>query len=167
MTAEMSAKTTIDGALQTTMTGDTSVRFTKHYAAAPETVFRAWTEPDLLARWCGPEGFEVCSVEFDARLGGKYRLQMTETSWVTGTVVELTRPTRLAYTWQYVEVDANGREAATAESLVTISLRDQNGGTALTLVHENLSGTPGRDGVAHGWTGSFAKLERFLAAQGD
>lgn len=44
------------------MTPD-SVRLTRTIHAPPEEVYRAWTEPDRLRRWFGPDGFEVLEVE--------------------------------------------------------------------------------------------------------
>ncbi len=41
-----------------------------------ETVFRAWTNPILLAKWWGPAGFTNTFYEFDARTGGKWRFTM-------------------------------------------------------------------------------------------
>src|SRR5215213_5101866 len=44
--------------------------------ALPERVYALNTEPELLARWWGPNGFSVPSVEVDARVGGRYRIEM-------------------------------------------------------------------------------------------
>lgn len=41
-----------------------------------ELAFRAWTTPDLLARWWGPEGFTNTFHECDMRPGGTWRLTM-------------------------------------------------------------------------------------------
>jgi uncharacterized protein YndB with AHSA1/START domain len=32
-----------------------TVRITREFDASPEKVFRAWTDPDLVARWLGPQ----------------------------------------------------------------------------------------------------------------
>ena len=49
------------------------VRITREFDAPPEKVFRAHTDPDLLARWMGPNGMEVRVDTFDCRSGGSYR----------------------------------------------------------------------------------------------
>ncbi len=41
-----------------------------------ELVFRAWTTPELLARWWGPHGFTNTFRECDIRPGGTWRLTM-------------------------------------------------------------------------------------------
>lgn len=43
-----------------------------HLQASRESVFAAWTEPDLLVRWWGPEA----QAEVDLRVGGRFRLSM-------------------------------------------------------------------------------------------
>jgi len=44
--------------------------------ASTDIVFRAWTEPDHLKNWWGPEGFTNTFLEFDLRPGGKWRFIM-------------------------------------------------------------------------------------------
>ena len=44
--------------------------------AAPETAFRAWSDPDQIVRWFGPAGFEIVSHEIDIREGGLWRFDM-------------------------------------------------------------------------------------------
>jgi len=46
------------------------------FKAPREKVFRAWTDPEELKKWWGPEGYATPSAEVDLRVGGKYRLGM-------------------------------------------------------------------------------------------
>lgn len=46
------------------------------FAAPREAVFRAVTDPTLLARWWGPDGFTNTFDEFDPRPGGAWRFTM-------------------------------------------------------------------------------------------
>jgi uncharacterized protein YndB with AHSA1/START domain len=46
------------------------------FDAPPDTVWRAWTEPELIKKWWGPEGFSVPSIKVDLRVGGKYIFAM-------------------------------------------------------------------------------------------
>jgi uncharacterized protein YndB with AHSA1/START domain len=66
----------------TTMTHETEItaddevpviRITREFDAPPAKVFRAHTDPDLLARWLGPRDLEMTVDYFDCRTGGAYR----------------------------------------------------------------------------------------------
>ena len=48
----------------------------RSYAAAVDRAWRAWTEPDQLAKWWGPEGWTTTVHEMDVRPGGKWRQTM-------------------------------------------------------------------------------------------
>ena len=61
---------------QTEITADPDVpliRIVREFDAAPEKVFRAHTDPELLARWLGPNGAEWRIEHFDCRTGGSWR----------------------------------------------------------------------------------------------
>ncbi len=49
------------------------VRIVREFDAAPEKVFRAHTDPDLLVQWLGPRSLEMRIDHFDCRSGGSYR----------------------------------------------------------------------------------------------
>lgn len=53
---------------------DTSVVVKRTFAAPVRLVWRAYTEADLLRRWCqGPPGWSMPVCEMDAKIGGQYR----------------------------------------------------------------------------------------------
>ncbi|MDQ3095849.1 MAG: SRPBCC family protein [Actinomycetota bacterium] len=67
---------TTTSAHQTEITADPDVplvRITREFDAAPEKVFRAHTDPDLVARWLGPRSTETRIDHHDCRTGGSYR----------------------------------------------------------------------------------------------
>ena len=49
------------------------VRITRDFDAPPEKVFRAHTDPDLVAKWLGPRSLQMRIAHFDCRTGGSYR----------------------------------------------------------------------------------------------
>ena len=55
---------------------DRDVVTTRILDAPRERVFRAWTDPDLLARWWGPEGFTNSFQEFELKPGGQWNFIM-------------------------------------------------------------------------------------------
>ncbi len=67
---------TATGTHETQITADPEVplvRITREFDAPPAKVFRAHTEPDLVARWLGPGDLELRIDHFDCRTGGSYR----------------------------------------------------------------------------------------------
>lgn len=55
--------------------GEATIVISRVFNAAPEVVFRAWTDPALVKRWWAPQalGVSMVSCEADLRVGGKYR----------------------------------------------------------------------------------------------
>ena len=49
------------------------IRMTRDFAATPEQLFRAHTDPGLFARWAGPDGMDTRIGHWDARAGGSWR----------------------------------------------------------------------------------------------
>ena len=61
---------------ETEITADPTVplvRIVREFDAPPEKVFRAHTDPELLAKWMGPRDLEMRIEEFECRTGGSYR----------------------------------------------------------------------------------------------
>ena len=50
-----------------------TIVITREFEAPPQRVFRAYVEPDLVAQWLGPRGYEMRVETFDCRDGGSYR----------------------------------------------------------------------------------------------
>src|SRR4249919_1522353 len=61
---------------------DQQVLITRIFQASREDVFAAWTDPDQLAAWYGPEHFETPRerIHIDLRVGGRYELTMVQRS---------------------------------------------------------------------------------------
>jgi uncharacterized protein YndB with AHSA1/START domain len=138
-----------------------SLTLKRRYNAPPARVFSAWTDPEKIGRWMGPEGVETLSAETDARVGGRYRFIMRspdgETHDVSGIFREVVPNRKLVFTWAWKSMPER-------ESLVTVLIKPDGDGTLLTLTHEQFSDEPARDRHQHGWTGSLDKLGRFVAA---
>jgi uncharacterized protein YndB with AHSA1/START domain len=50
-----------------------TIRITREFNAPRDRVFRAWTDPELVARWLGPKSTTMRIDSWDARTGGSYR----------------------------------------------------------------------------------------------
>ena len=57
----------------TSEAGTLEIVVTREFDAPRDLVFRAFTEPDLLAQWLGPRGYEMKVDRFDVRDGGSWR----------------------------------------------------------------------------------------------
>jgi uncharacterized protein YndB with AHSA1/START domain len=82
--------------------GDTHLIVTRHFAAPPEAVYRAHTEPELIKKWLlGPEGWSMPVCINEARPGGKIRYEWTNGKGgefhLTGEYVELNPYSRIVH----------------------------------------------------------------------
>lgn len=57
-----------------------TVRLHRVLRAPPERVYRAFTNPDAMAKWLPPNGFTARVDHMDARVGGTYRMSFTNFS---------------------------------------------------------------------------------------
>jgi uncharacterized protein YndB with AHSA1/START domain len=136
----------------------------RRYPVAPEKVWRAWTDPEAIKRWWGPDaGDRVSLAQLDVRVGGRYRIvfggpQGTEHE-VQGVYREVVPNRRLVFTWTWPN------STPERESLVTIVFKAAGGGTELDFRHEQFLDEAARDGHQRGWSGAFDKLEQFLRGE--
>ena len=135
-----------------------SLTLKRRYNAPPAKVFAAWTEPEKLARWMGPEQVTAVRAEADVRVGGRYHIKMItpgDEHDVGGVYRELVPNEKIVFTWAW-------KSTPERESLVTVLLKADGGGTLLTLTHEQFFDEDARDRHQHGWSASLNKLEKFL-----
>ena len=139
---------------------ETTLHLKRTLAASREKVFRAWTDPEALKRWWGPEGFSTPTVEIDLRVGGKYRIAMRsphgDTYQLVGTYREVRPPEKLVYTWAWEAEPEQG------ETLVTVEFLDRGDSTEVVLTHELFPSEKVRDEHSKGWTGSLDRLPQAL-----
>lgn len=142
-----------------------AVRLSRTYAAAPEAVFRAWTDPALLVRWFSPtDEYAVEVTEFDATPGGRYRIEMRHdlgaVHAVHGTFEAVDAPRRLTMTWAW----EGGPMAAEAPTRVEVSLAPDGEGTRLTLVHDGFDEPEAAVSHRDGWDGCLWRLANTFGA---
>ena len=137
-----------------------SLTIKRRLKAPPDKVFQAWTDPDKLRRWFGPQDVTVVQAEADPRTGGRYRIVARspdgEDHDVSGVYREVVPNQRLVFTWAW-------RSTPERESLVTVDIRPDGDGSMLTLTHEQFFDEPARDRHQHGWTLTLDKLEHAIA----
>jgi uncharacterized protein YndB with AHSA1/START domain len=129
------------------------------YGAPREVVFRAFSESALLTQWFSPSpDIAVEILDHELRPGGRYRfrylLASGETNIVTGVFREISRPTRLMFTWTWEAPDPH----AGTETVVTIDFIADHGGTLVVVTHRGFPDGATRDRHYHGWLTTLARL---------
>ncbi len=136
-----------------------SLTIKRRFNAPPAKVFAAWTDPEKVKHWMGPGVVEVLSVESDPRTGGRYRWVMKAANGdvhdVGGVYREVDPNEKLVFTWAWISTPER-------ESLVTLTFKPDNGGTLMTLMHEQFFDEEARDRHQGGWNGSLEKLGAYL-----
>jgi uncharacterized protein YndB with AHSA1/START domain len=137
-----------------------SLTLTRRFGAAPEKVYAAWADPQKLAQWFGPGAVEEGSVkaDIDLRVGGRYRISFNANGTyneVGGVYREVVPNERLVFSWAW-------HSTPERESLVTVSIKREGGGTLLTFLHEQFADATARDNHERGWTELLGKLESYL-----
>ena len=112
-----------------------TVRLHRVIASKPEKVYRAFLEPDALARWLPPNGFTGKVHAMDAKVGGRHKMSFTNfttgnTMGFGGEYLELVPNERLRYTDVFDDPNLPG------EIRVTVVLKQVSVGTELTIVQE-------------------------------
>jgi uncharacterized protein YndB with AHSA1/START domain len=131
--------------------------------APRSVVFKAFSDPNELAKWWGPDGFSIPSLDFNPRVGARYRIEMQPPEggrfYLTGAFREVDPPARLAFTFVWEDPDPDD-----VENLVELSFRDLDDATEVSFTQGPFK-TEGRWQLHRdGWTDSFDKLERLLSA---
>ena len=136
-----------------------SVTIVRRIKAAPARVWAAITEPKLMLQWWGPDAGPTLKAEADVRPGGRFsivfRLLNGDEHNPTGVYRDVVPDQKLVFTWEWPG-------SAERESLVTFLLKPFDGGTELTLIHEQLPDEAARESHHHGWSGWLDKLVTFL-----
>ena len=138
-----------------------TVKLHRVLTAKPEKVYRAFLEPDALARWLPPHGF-TCSVEkLEARVGGTFR--MTFRNFTTGNghsfggvYQELVANEKIRYTDVFDDPNLPG------EMMTTVELQAVSCGTELKVVQEGIPAAIPAEQCYLGWQQSLEYLARLV-----
>ncbi len=133
-----------------------SIRREVFYPHPPERVWRALTEPALLASW-------LMENDIAPRIGHRFTFRTKPAPGFDGIVrcevLEADPPRRLAYSWV-------GGPKKRAPTTVEWTLIPEHSGTRLVLVHSGFSGVAGfllRTMMGRGWGHKLAEPQHFLA----
>lgn len=143
------------------MSTKNTVRLHRVLAAKPEKVYRAFLEPEAMARWLPPNGFTGTVHHLDAKVGGTYKMSFTnfttgESHSFGGEYRELVPHERLRYTDRFDDPNLTG------EIQVTVTLKKVSVGTELNIVQEGLPDVIPLEACYLGWQQSLQNLAKLV-----
>ena len=141
------------------VTAKPSLAIKRRFKAPPAKVFSAWTDLEKMTHWMRPRNVQKIVAKCDLRVGGRYHMKMIapdDEHDVSGVYREIVPNEKLVFTWAW-------KSTPECESLVTVTFKDDNGGTIMTLLHEQFFDEDARDRHNAGWTSIMDRLENFLA----
>jgi uncharacterized protein YndB with AHSA1/START domain len=141
-----------------------TLEFKRVLPAAPSEVYRLFSDSDELAKWWGPAGFSVPSLDFIPAVGSSYRIEMRPSEGdafhLTGEFREVEPPTRLSFTFVWDPPDPDD-----VETLVELSFRESGDSTEVDFRQGTFKTEERRELHRNGWGDSFEKLEAIVGGR--
>jgi uncharacterized protein YndB with AHSA1/START domain len=144
--------------------GEPIFTFTRSFNAPRELVWRAMSQPEHVVAWWGPHGYTNEVLEFDFRVGGKWRVKTTMPDGATitffGDYLEIEKPTRIVQTFSFDQLPPG------AHSVDTVELEERDGVT-IYKGHSKFADVASRDamiasGMEGGMREGFERLDELL-----
>jgi uncharacterized protein YndB with AHSA1/START domain len=143
---------------------DQEVLIMRIFEAPRERVFRAWTDPDELAAWYGPESFDTPRerIRIDLRVGGRYELTMVQrgggAEFAVGyEILELVEPELIV-----LRSDPMPEVGMHEPTVLRVEFHDHGAKTRMTLSDGPLP-PEGRGRAEAGYNAAFDKLATLVA----
>ncbi len=141
-----------------------TVRLHRVLRAKPERVYRAFLDPDAMAKWLPPNGFTGKVLQMDARVGGTHRMAFTnfttgQSHSFGGEYQELVPNERIRYTDKFDDPHLPG------QMQVTVTLRKVSFGTDLSILQEGIPEAIPVEACYLGWQESLALLAGLVEAE--
>ncbi len=144
--------------------GDQTVLITRIFEAPRERVFKAWTDPDEVAAWFGPEQMESPreKIHIDLRVGGRYEITMVPRGGggefsIGYEIIELVEPELIV-----LRSDPMPEAGMHEPTVVRVEFHDHGDKTRMTLSDGPLPAA-GRGHAEAGWNAAFDKLAARVA----
>lgn len=146
--------------------GDRFVVVTRHFAAPPEAVYRAHSEPELLKKWMlGPPGWTMPVCISEPFVGGKIRMEWSDGNghgfYLTGENLEMEPYKRL------VHVERMHLPDPTPDNHVETLFEPEGSGTLMimrmTLPNAEVRQSMLATGMETGMEASYNNLDKLLA----
>lgn len=141
-----------------------TVRFHRVLKSTPERIYRAFLDPDAMAKWLPPNGFTGKVHSMDAQVGGGYKMSFTNfTSGKShsfgGKYLELVPNEKIRNTDKFDDPNMPG------EMIVTVTLKKVLVGTEVNITQENIPDMIPPEACTLGWQESLALLAKLVEAE--
>ena len=141
-----------------------TIRLHRVFRAPPERVFKAFIDPDAMAKWTPPHGFTGRVHSIDARVGGSYRMSFTNlssgaTHTFGGEYLEIRPNEFLRHTDRFDDANLPG----TME--VSVTFKKVSCGTEVDIVQTGVPEMIPAEGCHLGWQESLALLALLVEAE--
>jgi uncharacterized protein YndB with AHSA1/START domain len=138
-----------------------TVRLHRIFSTTPEKIYRAFLEPDAMAKWLPPNGFACTVHHLEAKVGGTHKMSFRNFTTghshsFGGTYLELVPNERLRYTDTFDDPNLPG------ELQVTITLKKVLVGTELNVVQEGIPDVIPVEACYLGWQQSLDNLAQLV-----
>jgi uncharacterized protein YndB with AHSA1/START domain len=149
---------------KTEATSTNTIRLHRVLRAPPDRVYRAFLDPDAMAKWLPPNGFTCKVHHMDAKVGGTYKMSFTnfttgKSHSFGGTYLELKPNERIRYSDKFDDPNMAG------EMQTTITLKKVSGGTEVTIVQEGVPAIIPAEACYVGWQESLTLLAKLVEAE--
>ena len=134
-----------------------TVRLHRVLRAAPEKIYRAFLDPDAMAKWLPPNGFTGKVHHMDAKVGGTFKMSFTNFSSGNshsfgGKYLELVPGQRVRYTDVFDDPNLPG------EMVTTVTLKKVVVGTEINVTQEGVPDAIPAEACYLGWQDSLTQL---------
>jgi uncharacterized protein YndB with AHSA1/START domain len=141
-----------------------TVKIQRVFRAPAERIFRAFIDPDAMAKWLPPHGFTGRVHEMDARLGGVYRMSFTHFSngqshSFGGRFLEFRHAELLSHTDRFDDADLSG------EMVTTIRFQTVSVGTEVNIEQTGIPDPIPPEACCLGWQESLQLLALLVEAE--
>ena len=141
-----------------------TIRLHRVLRATPERVYRAFLDPDAMAKWLPPNGFTGKVHHLEAKVGGTYKMSFTNFTTghshsFGGEYLELVPNERIRHTDKFDDPNLPG------EMQTTVSLKPVSVGTELNVVQEGVPEAIPPEACYLGWQDSLTLLAQLVEAE--
>jgi uncharacterized protein YndB with AHSA1/START domain len=141
-----------------------TVRFHRVLRARPERVYRAFIDPDAMAKWLPPNGFTGKVHHMEVKVGGTYKMSFTNFSTgkshsFGGKYLELKPHERIRYGDKFDDPNLPG------EMITTVTLKQVFCGTELNITQEGIPAAIPAEACYLGWQESLTLLAKLVEAE--